>query len=416
MTVARISAVAAYVAAIAAPASADWRGIADQLYAAMPATRAKASAVDHGATVSSGTAPAWFADWKLGKVYSLDSVAVTFADGVTVRCNLAMAPGKRPRIAASCRTAVAFYRARTGLDAVPAFASIVTASDGSEFDAAACSALTAEIRVTGIVPGRVRPAVTAEAVERMERELIRRREGLATSLAMPDRIAAHHIPLCLSWDARGRAVAELERMKASAAMAESWRAAVAAGEAELASMVAALDAAPCLAEPAPSDPVAVIPQDAAASVTVAAAEPVEAGNDDTAPVPPPAGPGAALAPVETAEAGHVEPLAICPAVGMPCKVDCGFRAGCGRPVEAEACPVAAAEAEPLAARCSDDDVPAPRPARKPRAPRALPTPRVGILSRTPVVGIAGGVLPASIMRQVIPGLARCPAPLLSASI
>jgi hypothetical protein len=124
----------------------------------------------------------------------------------------------------------------------------------------------------------------------------------------------------------------------------------------------------------------------------------------------------APAPVETAEAGHVEALAICPAVGMPCKVDCGFRAGCGRPVEAEACPVAAAEAEPLAARCSDDDVPAPRPARNPPAPRALPPPHVGILSRPPVVGIAGGVLPASIMRQVIPGLGRCPAPLLSASI
>jgi hypothetical protein len=390
MTVARISAVAAYVAAIAAPASADWRGIADQLYAAMPATRAKASAVDHGATVSSRSAPAWFADWKLGKVYSLDSVDVTFADGVTVRCNLAKAPNKAPRIASACRTAVAFYRSRTGRDSVPAFASIVAASDGQEFDAAACSDLTADMRVTGIVPGRVRPAVTAEAVERMERELMRRRDGLAASLAMPARIAETHIPLCLSWDARGRAVAALEAMKAQAAMAESWRAAVAAGEAELASMVAALDAAPCQPEPvlsplavaaieamrepepAPCDPVAVIPDHVAAPVTVAAAEPVEAGNDDAAPLPPSAGPGAALA-----------------------------------PLAAEAAPA------PLAALISSATIVAPDlNTRRRRAPRP---PVVGILSRPPVVGIPGGVLPASIMRQVIPGLARCPAPLLSAA-
>lgn len=327
----RALAVAAYLAATAAPAAADWRAIADQLHTVLTAKRAP-------------KAEAWFADWTLGKVYSLDSLDVTFADGVAVRVNLAKAPGKLPRVAAACRTAVAFYRARTGLDSVPAFASLTTVSDGATFDAEACSARTADLRVTGRVAPAVRPAVTVEAVERMAREVERRRAGLAASLAMPDRIAAHVIPLCLSWDARGRAVAELNAMKESAALAGSWRAAIEAGEAELSAMRAALAPAE-----APAAPVEAEPAPVAVEASPAAAEPVPAPVE---PAP------AAVPPVEAiAEAvDHIEPLAICPAVGLPCKVDCGFRSTCGLPAaDVDAAAVEAVEAEPAPALCASDD-------------------------------------------------------------
>jgi hypothetical protein len=330
MTTTRALAVSAYLAAVASPAAADWRSVADQLHAALPATRGASKPLEARGT----SAPAWFADWKLGKVYSLDSLDVTFADGVKVRVNLAKAPNKAPRVAASCRIAVAFYRERTKRDSVPAFASLVAASDGQEFDAVACSALTADLRRTAYVAPVLRPAVTSEAVARMERELERRRAGLATSEAMPARIAAHVIPLCLSWDARGRAEAELRAMKESAGMAEAWRAAIAAGEAELATMRAALAApepvaVPC--EPIASEPAAIEPEPAS--------EP--------------------LAAVEAGPADHIAPLAICPAVGMPCTADCGFRSTCTLPhpvVEMDSAdPVEAIEAEPLPALCASDD-------------------------------------------------------------
>ena len=258
MTTTRALAVAAYLAAVAAPASADWRAVADALHAALPAVRgAAAKPAD-----APGTAPKWFADWKLGKVYSLDSVVVTFADGVAIRCNLAKAPGKLPRVAASCRTAVAFYRARTGRDSVPAFVSIVAASDGQEFDAEACSELTADLRRTAIVPRAVRPVVTAESLAKMERELERRRGGVARldrRAAVLERIRLWVVESC------GHAVELLSR-KAQLER-NQWDSAARDAEFELAGMRAALDSEPAapVSEPVQAEPCAAQPVAAVAA-------------------------------------------------------------------------------------------------------------------------------------------------------
>lgn len=77
-------------------------------------------------------------------------------------------------------------------------------------------------------------------------------------------------------------------------------------------------------------------------------------------------PAAAIEPAEDAPAplaaapapvvDHIEPLAVCPAVGLPCKVDCGFRSTCGLPAaDVDAAAVEAAEAEPAPALCASDD-------------------------------------------------------------
>lgn len=357
MTTTRALAVAAYLSAVAAPDAADWRSIADQLHAALPAVRGRAiaSAVDHGETVASGAVPRWFADWKLGKVYSLDSLAVTFADGTALRVNLAKAPGKAPRIAAACRVAVAFYRASTGRDTVPAFASLVAASDGEAFDAAACSALTDGLRRTAYVAPAVRPAVTVEAIARMEREMERRTAALLRAFNGN----TDGMELGSGYDKQS-----LKDM----GPLDPWVAAVRGAERELATMRAALvdvpapsspapraapaEAVTVAAEPAPCDPVAVMPDVAAVLATMAPCEPCEAVNDAGPVAPPLSGPaGAAVAPL-AADVDHIEPFALCPAVGLPCKPDCGFRPTCGLPGAAD--PV---EAEPLAPLCSDDDVP-----------------------------------------------------------
>jgi hypothetical protein len=314
MTTTRTVAVAAYLAAVASPAAADWRLIADSLYSALPAMRGAVKPAD-------GSAPAWFADWRLGKVYSLDSLDVTFADGVALRVNLARAPGKQPRIAAACRVAVAFYRERTKRDSVPDFRSLVALSNGEGFDAVACSAFTADLRRTAYGAPVLRPAVTAEAVVRMERELERRRAGLARAEAMPARIAAHFTPFCLSYDAFCASVQELRAMKESAAMAEAWRAAIAAGEAELATMRAAL----------------------------AAPEPDAAPADASEPSPRRG--FEAPEPVPAVEPAHVEPVAAGPVAEAPVGIQTG------EPVEEmdSADPVEAIEADPLAALCASDD-------------------------------------------------------------
>lgn len=283
-TTAKASAINAYDAACADPATADWRAVADLLRAALPASRAKAAP----ASVT-GSAPRWWADWKLGKVYSLDSLEVLFSDGVRVRCNIAQAPGKLPRIAAACRVAIAFYRAKTRRSGVPSFAHIENVSDGEIFDAAACSRLTADLRAASYGDPAPRKPVTVEAVERMERELDRRRAGLA-------RVA------------RGDTAF-------TTADGKAWLAAVQAGEEELAQM---------RAECEPSEPVALIPAATIVSPEI---------NVVPEKAPSPAEGG-----------GHFEPMAICPAVGMPCKVDCPHRAGCGpvRPVAPRPRPIPAA--------------------------------------------------------------------------
>jgi hypothetical protein len=195
-------ALSAYDTACAMPAGADWRMVADLLRAALPGSKA---------TAGDG-APAWWADYKLPKHYRLDSLLVRFADDVAVRVNVAIAKGKPARIASACRAAIGFYRARTGNLAVPAFAWIENVSTGGEFDAAECSRLTADLRTADA--GRVEKAgpraVTADNLARMEAEVERRRAGLARHLA--------------------------DGTAPTSAEASEWRAAVAAGENELALM------------------------------------------------------------------------------------------------------------------------------------------------------------------------------------
>lgn len=276
-TQSKAAALSAYDAACANPAGADWRTVADMLRAALPASRAKAA--DASAV---GSVPSWWADWKLGKVYSLDSLEVLFSDGVRVRCNLAQAPRKLPRIAAACRVAIAFYRARTGRDSVPAFAHVENVSDGSTFDAATCSRLTVDLRRTAVVeaPQRV---VTVEAVERMERELERRRAGLA-------RVAAGESNF-------------------TSADADAWRDAVVAGEQELARMRA--ECGGCAPIEEAEAPTATESETPADLTTGEPAQKIKLAENACLP------------------ADHIEAMAICPAVQKPCKVDCPFRSGCG---------------------------------------------------------------------------------------
>lgn len=166
---ARTAAHAAYQAAIASPSTTDWRDLAETLFSALPALPKAAR---------DSAFPTWWADYELPRVYLTDSLDVLFADGETMRVNIHRAPRGLPRIPAACRVAIGFYRERHGYGhPVPAFASLTLVDTGATFDAAACSAFTAELRA---IPGTVtRRAVTLESIARMRAELDRRRAGLA---------------------------------------------------------------------------------------------------------------------------------------------------------------------------------------------------------------------------------------------
>jgi hypothetical protein len=139
-------ALSAYDAACVSPAGADWRMVADLLRAALPASKARPAA--------SGGVPTWWADYALPRDYKQESLAVTFADGVTVRCNVHTAARKPPRIAKACRVAIAFYRARTGRSGVPEMVDVRNVGTGATFDAAECSRLTADLRDFSYQPPR----------------------------------------------------------------------------------------------------------------------------------------------------------------------------------------------------------------------------------------------------------------------
>lgn len=156
----RALAVAAYDDARSNPAAADWRKVAELLRDALPATRRK---LTDAAPVS--RRPAWWADYSIPKTYTLDSVHVTFADGAAVRCNIISAPGKPPRIAKACRVAIAFYRARAGMVAVPDIVSVVAVGSGQIFDAAACSQFTTDLRAMPAADPAPVPHVPAPAGE-----------------------------------------------------------------------------------------------------------------------------------------------------------------------------------------------------------------------------------------------------------
>lgn len=229
----KVSAVAAYDAACAMPAAADWRSVADMLRAALAGPRAASTDV-----------PAWWSDYKLPKHYSADSVDVLFHDGETVRANVFQAAKKPARIAATIRTAIAFYRARTGTEAVPPISSVTRVSDGATFDAAACSELSAAWRTKDaarIEAGGAR-AITSESIARMTAELERRRGGLVQLLADVEAARGETVPLCLSPEWWARAELAVKRRIERAADVPAWHAAIAAGEDELARMHAAYGA------------------------------------------------------------------------------------------------------------------------------------------------------------------------------
>lgn len=168
MSNARTAAVALYTLALASPAAADWQSVATSLFEALPKSKAVADA------------PVWWSDYAVPKAYTLESVDVTFADGVSFRCNLVSGKNKPPRVAGACRGAIGLYRAKNGCGvAVPAFARIVTAG-GQAYDAAECSRLTDELRaIPGTVQGR---PMTDARIAWMTSELERRRAGLARSI------------------------------------------------------------------------------------------------------------------------------------------------------------------------------------------------------------------------------------------
>lgn len=172
----RALAILAYDNASADPAGANWRGVAEMLRLALPAVKsAKIPVVNLDPRFA-----AW-ADYdipqnatrKLGKSPIL---VVTFEGGEIVRCPAVSLPGKSVNIGRGLRVASAFYQCRIAgragensdwsrCVAVPAFTSVVCETNGTEYDAADCSARTAEFRAGAFDA----EAVKAESASRPER-------------------------------------------------------------------------------------------------------------------------------------------------------------------------------------------------------------------------------------------------------
>lgn len=208
---AKAAALEAFTSAAADPAFSDWRALSELLAASLQAKPRRKDSDD--------ATPVWWADYELPRrgPYLRHVLAVTFACGRVVRCNVHEVPGKPMRVAKACRVAVSFYRGGSGRGEVPAMVQVENVSTGELYDAGVCSALTAALRVD---PGPVvyaRPPVTVEAVERMAAEVQRRR------------------------DARARVAALREAGEGSGlAPDRDFMAAIVAGEEELARMRAAL--------------------------------------------------------------------------------------------------------------------------------------------------------------------------------
>lgn len=209
---AKSAALDAFAAAAADPAFSDWRGLSEMLAASLKVKPRRKDSDD--------APPAWWADYDLPRWghYVRDVLVVTFACGRVVRCNVHQVPGKPARVAKACRVAVSFYRGGSGRGDVPAMVRVENLTTGETYDAGVCSHLTAALRVD---PGPVvhaRPAVTPEAVARMEAEVQRRRDARARVAALRE---APDAPKGLTPD-------------------REFAAAIKAGEAELARMRAAL--------------------------------------------------------------------------------------------------------------------------------------------------------------------------------
>lgn len=305
----KAAALAAYDAALASPAVADWQTVAHMLRAALPGSRAKSE--------PASAIPAWWQDYKLPKDYSRDSALVTFADGEAVRVNIHTAGKKGPRVAKACRVAIAFYRARTGRDSVPAIASIENLSSGQTWDAAECSRLTADLRAAPLSPtpskatGEARPEWAGET----ELERVRR--------IFPN-VAWRVVSMRRAFTRNGSNQVEYV-----------WR-----------DEIVRDFSAPAASHP-PVEEIAIPVEE----IATAALEPIEAIE------------AAVPCPVEAiAEPEPVVGIALCPVVGQICRTDCAHRPGCdlaasyAQPVEEIGCePASATERENAADLSTEAD-------------------------------------------------------------
>jgi hypothetical protein len=156
-------AILAYDNASADPENANWRGVAELLRLALPASKAKAE------TVATDSRYATWADYEIpqnasGKRLGKSPVViVTFADGEIVRAPAVSLPGKAVNIGRALRVARSFYQGRivalvneyaplhgfsrvsvtdsefVATIPVPAVVSCVCETTGAEYDPAACS-------------------------------------------------------------------------------------------------------------------------------------------------------------------------------------------------------------------------------------------------------------------------------------
>jgi hypothetical protein len=154
----KATAVAAFELATATPDSADWRTVAELLrqFVNLP---------------KPAEFKTFWAEYRFGKRAVRTSIAVTFADGRTVRASVNSDPGKPFNIGRGVRVAIAFYRARIAAlvgrpfmthrsfndagaelppwDAhvsVPDIARVERLDTGETVDAYECSTRTAELR------------------------------------------------------------------------------------------------------------------------------------------------------------------------------------------------------------------------------------------------------------------------------
>ncbi len=172
----RALAILAHDNATADPDAANWRAVSDMLRMAMPVAKAKVSAADP----LSPFAP--WADYEIpqnatGKRLGKSPIiVVTFADSEIVRAPAVSLPGKPINIGRGLRIAVAFYRGRLAARAggnsdtsdcimVPDLVSVVCESNGTEYDAADCTARTATKRAGTFNMA----AVVAASLDRPER-------------------------------------------------------------------------------------------------------------------------------------------------------------------------------------------------------------------------------------------------------
>jgi hypothetical protein len=159
------------------PEFSNWRGVAELLRLALPASKAKAVAAvetdSRFAPWAEYDIPQSVSNKRLGRS---PVIVVTFADGETVRCPAVSLPGKAINIGRGLRIAFAYYRARIAWKAarayiadgecvdVPELVSISCEATGADYDPADCNARTAAQRAGTFSLGDTVRDATARAL------------------------------------------------------------------------------------------------------------------------------------------------------------------------------------------------------------------------------------------------------------